>query len=143
MSTDKSVESVDCADTRLNKLVWIVACDRIDWSAVDVELHFRNNRCATVTRSAHTVKNSAQHIFADAELDAVSQESCLCGCHLDTLRRLEKLDEGFVAIDFKHLACTNFAVFLTDFNEFVVFDALNALDESERADDFSYGVILF
>ncbi len=75
LTAHESVQAVDCAYTRLNKLVGIVARNGVDGLTVDVKFHLGYDRRATVTGSAHTVKNSAQHIFAHAELDAVSKES--------------------------------------------------------------------
>ena len=143
MTSDKRVQTVDCAYTRLNKLVGIVARNGVYRLTVDVEFHFGDNGCAAVARSAHAVENSAQHIFAHAEFDAVAEESRLRSCHFYALRRLEKLHESFVAVDFKHFAASDFAVFLSYLDKFVIFDALNALNEHKRADNFSYGVVFF
>ena len=73
----------------------------------------------------------------------MSQKSCFGRCHLDALRRLEKLHECLITIDFKHFTASYFAVFLSDFDEFVVFYALDALNEHKRPDDFSYRIVFF
>ena len=75
LTAHESVQTVDCTDARLNELVGIIARNGIDGLSVYVKFHFGDDGRAAVTRSAHTVENSSEHILAHTEFDAVSQKS--------------------------------------------------------------------
>ena len=75
LTSDQSIESVYRRNTRLNKLVGVVAGGGVDGFAVDVEALFGDNGRAAVTGTSHTVKNSAQHVFRHRKFKPSAEET--------------------------------------------------------------------
>ena len=141
LPANEGIKPVDCADSRLNEFVGIIARNGVYGLPVDVESGFGNDRRAAVARTSHTVEHPAQHILGHGKFYASAEKTRFRRGHLYALSGLEQLHEGLVAVDFEHLAASDFAVLLPYLHEFVVLDALHALDEHKRTDDFPYGSV--
>ena len=71
----------------------------------------------------------------------MAQETGLGVGDAQALGTLEELHHSLVAVDLQDFSGTQFAVGLFNLHQFVVFDALNALDEHQRADDLPDGFV--
>ena len=136
LTSYEGVKPVDCRNTRLNKLVGIISRGGIYRFAVYVSAFFGDNRRAAVTRFAHSVENSAEHSLGKVERQAFAQKSCLGRGNFKTLSVFEKLNYGFIVLNFKDFTSSYLAVFLRYFDKLVVFYTFNALCEHQRSDDF-------
>ena len=143
LSADKSVKSVNCRNTRLDKLVGVIAGVGVDGLTVDVHALVGNDRRTPVDRLPHTVENTSEHVFRHGKLQASAKETCFGGADFQSLRTLEQLHQRAIAVDFQHFALADFAVFLLDFHKFVVADALYVVDQHKRSDNFSNCFVFF
>ena len=141
LTSYERVKTVYRGNSRLNKFVRTFSCGGIDRFAVYVHILFGDNRRAAVLRVAHTVENSSEHVFGNGKFLSFSDKNGFGRRNLQALRAFEKLNESFIFIYFENLAVTDFAVFLSYFDEFVILCAFDAFDEHYRSYDFLYGFI--
>ena len=143
LSAHERVKSVDRGNTGLNELGRVVARSRVHCRSVDVHVLFRDQRWTAVLRLAHAVKYASEHVGRNVELDGMAEESCFAVGDSQALRPLEQLHHGLVAVDFEHAAAADRSVRLFDLDELVILDALDVLDQHQRADDLGNGSIFF
>ena len=103
----------------------------------------RQNRGTAVDGVAHAVEDTAQHVAGDGELLRMAEEADLRRGQVDALGGLKELDHRAVALDLEDLAAADFTVGELDLAQFVVGDALDVLDDHQRARDFFYCLIFF
>ncbi|MPM66322.1 hypothetical protein SDC9_113229 [bioreactor metagenome] len=82
LSANQRVEPVDRGDTRLNELAGVISRGGVHGRTVDVQVLFRNQRRPFVDGLAHAVKDSAEHIGSNVQLNALAEKSCLRGADL-------------------------------------------------------------
>ena len=58
-----------------------------------------------------------------------------------TLCTFEELNDRFIAVDFQHAAQTAVTAIFFYFDQFVILDVLNVIDDHKRTDDFFDGSI--
>ena len=71
LTANERVQPVDCGNTRLDKLVGIIACGGVDRLAVDIHFLFGDNGRAVIARIAHTVEYASQHVLGHGKLLAM------------------------------------------------------------------------
>ena len=143
LASDQGVQTVDGGHAGLDKLGRVGAGRRVHGQAVDVAVILGQNGGTAVDGVAHAVEDTAQHIAGDGELLRVAEEAYLRRGQVDALGGLKELDHRAVAFDLEDLAAADFAVGELDFAQFVIGDALDMLDDHQRAGDFFDGFIFF
>ena len=137
LSTNQRVQSVNCRNACLNEFSRIVTGCRVHRKAVDVEHFFRNNVRTAALRSAHTVEYTTEHIRRYRKLRTVSEEAHRALLQVDALRRLEKLNQRVMSVDFEDFAKSFFPARKQDFAKFIVGNIINILDQHQRSYNFT------
>ena len=143
LTSDEGVQSVDGGNAGLNELCGICSRSGVHGQTVYVTVRLGKYLRTVVDGLTHSVKDTAEHILGNAQLQRVTQKThsrlgkvyALCG--------LEKLNDGSVTVYLKHLAAADLAVGQLKLRQLVVGDALNVIDYHEGACYLSYGFILF
>ena len=137
LSANQSVQSVNCRNACLNKLSRIVTSRRIHRKSVDVEHLFRNNVRPAVLWSSHTVEYTTEHIRRYRKLRPVSEEAHRALLQVDALRRLKKLNQRVMSVDFEDFAKSFLPARKQDFAKFIVGNIINILDQHQRSYNFT------
>ena len=103
LATCDGVHGVNGGDTGRNHLLGVQARVRVDRRAVDVQVVLRKHLGSLVDSSSAAVEDAAQHVLADAQLQAVARELDFGLLHVDAGRALEDLHHGAAAACFEDL----------------------------------------
>ncbi len=143
LTTNQGIEPINGRNACLDEFVWIVASRRIERFTIDIHALFRNQCRTIITRIAHTIKNATEHIHRHAEFNSMTKETCTGSINTKSVTAFKKLNKGFVVVYFEHFATAFFAVFLCNFDQFVVGNPFNTVHQHQRTNNFLNRAIFF
>ena len=98
LSANKSGQTIDGRNTRIDIIARILAPARVERHAVHVDPYVRDDRSQPVDRSADAVKRPAQNFFGESQLHRVPRQFCMRILQGHAIRPLEDLDDGLILI---------------------------------------------
>ena len=143
LSPHQGIEPVDDGYARLDELAWIVARGRVQRLSVDVHALFGDHGRAAVLRAAHAVKNTAQHIHGNGQLNAAAQEAGCAGIHAQAAAAFKQLHQGSIAADLQDAPAPDPPIRLADLHQLVIGNARHMVHQHQRPDQLFYGAVFF
>jgi hypothetical protein len=107
LATRNRIHAVDRRDAGLNHLLGILARERIDRLALDVEVVLGEHWRTVVERLAAAVKHAAKHVLRHGHAQHVAAELDARVARIDARRALKHLNHCLGAVHFEHLTGTN------------------------------------
>ena len=136
LSADQRIQSVDRRDAGLNEFGGIISRRGIQRCTVDVQFLFGDDRGAAVDRSSHSVEYTSKHILRNSQFRSVSEETHLGAARLHALGAFKQLNDAAFPFQLQHFSQTR-TLRRQDLNQLIIGGALYAVDDHQRADDFT------
>ena len=143
LAADQSIQSVYGRNAGLDKLSRIRAGCRVHRKSVDIFVFLCEYLGAAVYRLAHSVENTAEHIFGYSELKRMPEESYFGFCKINALSVLKQLNDCSVTLDLEDFTSSLLTVLELYLGKFIECNAFNMLNDHQRACDLFYCFVLF